>query len=97
MMPRGPLHPGGTGKSMTTRAAIGARLPLVFGFGRAEAAAAIGVSANTFDGLVASGQMPPPRMVKTRKIWDVDELRAAFKSLPRDGEAKGADTWADVA
>lgn len=72
------------------------RLPLVFGLGRIEAAAAIGVSATTFDGLVASGQMPAPRMVRTRKIWDVDELRAAFKSLPRDGEG-GGNSWADVA
>jgi predicted DNA-binding transcriptional regulator AlpA len=54
------------------------------------------VSATTFDGLVEAGEMPRPRKVGTRKIWDVDELRAAFKSLPKDGETRGS-SWADVA
>ena len=71
-------------------------MPIVFGLGPIEAAAAIGVSATTFDGLVEEGHMPKPRCLGARKIWDVDELRAAFKSLPRDGEARG-NTWADVA
>jgi predicted DNA-binding transcriptional regulator AlpA len=81
---------------MSRRADISSRLPLVFGLDRIEAAAAIGVSATTFDGLVEAGEMPRPRKVGTRKIWDVDELRAAFKSLPKDGETRGS-SWADVA
>lgn len=80
-----------------TRAEIASRLPVLFGLNRVEAAAAIGVSGNTFDALVESGQMPRPRLIGTRKVWDVDELRAAFKSLPRDGDPRGRDTWADVA
>lgn len=82
---------------MTTRAAIAARLPVVFGLGRSEAAASVGVSATTFDAMVKTGAMPTPRRTGSRKIWDVDELRAAFKALPRDGESAGDDTWADVA
>jgi hypothetical protein len=82
---------------MTTRAAISSRLPRVIGYDRNEAAAAIGVSANTFDLLVSEGKMPKPRLVKSRKIWAVDELDAAFKSLPRDGEGEGRNSWADVA
>jgi predicted DNA-binding transcriptional regulator AlpA len=82
---------------MTTRAAITSRLPVIFGLARIEAAAAIGVSATTFDALVADGFMPSPRCIGTRKIWDVDEIRAAFKSLPRDGEQRRGGTWEDVA
>lgn len=77
------------------RAAVMATLPTVFGLGRVEAAAAVGISATMFDGLVAAGRMPRPRLINSRKVWDVDELRAAFKCLPRDGEQED-DTWADV-
>jgi predicted DNA-binding transcriptional regulator AlpA len=80
-----------------TRAEIASRLPVLFGLNRVEAAAAVGVSGNTFDRMVDAGQMPRPRLIGTRKVWDVDELRAAFKSLPRDGDPGGSDTWADVA
>jgi predicted DNA-binding transcriptional regulator AlpA len=82
---------------MTRRAEIAARLPFVFGLGRADAAAAIGISSPTFDKLVDEGKMPKPRLIGTRKLWDVDELRAAFKSLPRDDDEGEIDTWADVA
>lgn len=78
------------------RAAVLATLPTVFGLGRVEAAAAVGISATTFDTMVASGKMPRPRMINSRKVWDVDELRAAFKCLPRDGEDQEDETWADV-
>lgn len=79
------------------RSAVVARLPLVFGLDRIESAAAVGISATTFDVLVSQGLMPSPRLINRRKIWDVDELRSAFKSLPKDGELKEAvNTWADV-
>lgn len=78
------------------RAAVMATLPTVFGLGRVEAAAAVGISATTFDTLVAAGRMPRPRLINARKVWDVDELRAAFKCLPRDGEDREDETWADV-
>lgn len=79
------------------RADIITRLPVVFGLERMEAAASVGVSVNTFDAMIADGRMPRPRMIGTKKLWDVDELRAAFKCLPKDGEDNRAgNTWADV-
>jgi hypothetical protein len=71
-------------------------LPVVFGLGEAEAAAAIGVSASKFRTLVSDKRMPSPRRVDGRNIWDVDELRAAFKALPHEGESETVDSWADV-
>lgn len=72
-------------------------LPIVFGLGRFEAAAAVGVSATLFDTLVDSGLMPKPRLAGGRKVWDVDELRASFKALPKaDDTAQEVDTWAEV-
>jgi predicted DNA-binding transcriptional regulator AlpA len=69
---------------------------VVFGLGEIEAAAAIGISASKFRGLVKDGRMPSPRRVDGRTIWDVDELRAAFKALPHDGEDEKVNSWADV-
>ena len=40
--------------------------------------------------------MPRPRRIDGRAVWDVDELRAAFKALPHEGESEKVDTWADV-
>jgi predicted DNA-binding transcriptional regulator AlpA len=72
-------------------------LPVVFGLGEVEAAAAIGISASKFRTLVNDKRMPSPRSLDGRKIWDVDELRAAFKALPHAGEEnEEADSWADV-
>ena len=71
-------------------------LPVVFGLGEAEAAAAIGVSATKFRMLVKDRRMPSPRHLDGRNIWDVDELRAAFKALPHEGEREMSDSWADV-
>lgn len=79
------------------RTEIASSLPVVFGLDRLQAAASVGISATTFDKLVSAGDMPQPRLIGTRKVWDVDDLRAAFKTLPRDGETPGRDTWADVA
>jgi hypothetical protein len=36
-------------------------------------------------------------MIGTRKIWIVDELVAALKTLPQSGEPTGVSTWDDVA
>lgn len=81
---------------MAKRADVAARLPVVFGLDRIEAAAAIGVSATTFDTLVEQKLMPTPRLIRSRKVWDVDELRTAFKCLPRDGDpAGGNNSWSD--
>ncbi len=45
--------------------------------------------------------MPRPRLAGGRRIWDIEELDLAFKTLPREGgeEAifgfQSEDTWAD--
>jgi len=78
------------------RADIAKELPIVFGLDRLQAAAAIGVSATTFDAMVRRNEMPQPRVINTRRVWDVDELRNAFKCLPREGEpAGGSNSWSD--
>jgi hypothetical protein len=71
-------------------------LPVVFGLGEVEAAAAIGISASKFRNLVHEKRMPSPRRLDGRNIWDVDELRAAFKALPHVDDDNEADSWADV-
>lgn len=74
---------------------ITASPPVVLGVSRVEAAAAVGVCANTFDALVKDGAMPQPIQIAGRRlVWDVDELRASFKALPRRGE--GLNSWSDV-
>lgn len=81
---------------MSRRAEIVAQLPIVFGLDRIQAAASVGISATLFDALVAARTMPQPRLINSRRVWDVDELRAAFKALPRDGEPTGgSNSWAD--
>ncbi len=73
-------------------------LPLVFGLPELEAAASIGVSQTKFRELVASRLMPDPRLVGGKLVYDVDELRSAFKSLPHRGEdiEDEQDTWNDL-
>jgi hypothetical protein len=39
--------------------------------------------------------MPKPRQIDGRLVFDVDEVRAAFKNLPHVGQVE-ADTWADL-
>lgn len=75
-----------------------ATLPLVLGLPEIEAAAAIGLSQTKFREMVAAGDMPKPRIVGGKLSYDVDELRAAYKAMPHQGDAEEAevDTWADV-
>ena len=51
-----------------------------------EAALFVGINENMFRELVEEGVMPRPRMIRSRVLWDADELVLAFKSLPRQGE-----------
>jgi hypothetical protein len=71
-------------------------LPVVFGLGELEAAAAIGISVSKFRTLVKDNRMPRPRRIDGRAVWDVDELRIAFKALPHERDRDGTDSWADV-
>jgi len=79
-----------------SRRAVLPSLPVVFGLSEIEAATSIGVSATTFRQMVVDKIMPSPRMIGARKVWDVDELREAFKAMPHQGEVAAGDTWADI-
>ena len=65
---------------------IGARLPIRRGLGEAEAALYIGLGATKFGELVKAGRMPRPRLIDGRRIWDIDDLDAAFRALPYEGD-----------
>lgn len=82
---------------MTAALLHNSRLPIRRGLGAEEAALYLGIGVSLFRQMVSDGRMPRPRMINSRRIWDVDELDAAFKSLPREGgDQVEHDTWADV-
>ena len=87
---------------MAGKATLSARLPIRRGLSEVEAATYISVSPSFFRRLVADGVMPRPRLAGRRRIWDVDELDAAFSDLPREGEdgqpapeATAQNSWSD--
>ena len=86
---------------MVSKSTIAARLPLRRGLSESEAAAYLSLSASFFRRLVDQGIMPRPRIAGSRRIWDIEELDVAFKSLPREGGDKetcgetGEDSWSD--
>jgi len=63
------------------------------GLHRDESAAYIGVSANTFDKMVADGRMPPAKRIDGRKVWDVRALDRSFDALPGGDESSQANPW----
>lgn len=67
------------------------------GLNREQAAAYVGVSIATFDTLVANGSMPPPRMLESRKVWDLVEVDGAFDMLPHSQPSHPAANKADSA
>lgn len=60
-----------------------------FGVSREQPAGLLGIGYTLFDWAVANGKMPKARMLKGRRIWDVDELRDYFKRLPHAGGEDG--------
>jgi predicted DNA-binding transcriptional regulator AlpA len=70
--------------------------PLRRGLRAPDAANYIGVGTSMFYALVKSSRMPAPRMIGACRVWDVEELDAAFKSLPVEGEHQEINTWADL-
>jgi excisionase family DNA binding protein len=85
---------------MSSKSRIAARLTVRRGLDECEAAVYLSLSPSFFRQLVAEGTMPRPRVVKRRRIWDIDELDLAFKALPREAledqqfTATG-NSWAD--
>jgi predicted DNA-binding transcriptional regulator AlpA len=57
-----------------------------FGLAREGAAYVLGISPSKFDELVKDARMPAPRVIDGRVLWDVEELRVAWRALPRRGE-----------
>jgi len=86
-----------------TKSSIAARLPVRRGLDECEAAVYLSISPSFFRKLVELRVMPRPRIVGSRRIWDVEELDLAFKSLPREGgdaelafvSSESRDSWAD--
>lgn len=78
------------------KADIAARLPIRRGLGEAEAALYVGIGSTKFRELVDDGRMPRPRVIDGARVWDIDELDAAFKALPRAGDhpkVSGPNPW----
>jgi hypothetical protein len=82
---------------MARKRDIAAYLPVRRGLGEAEAAVYLSFSPTFFRQLVIENVMPQPRVVKGRRVWDVEELDVAFKALPREGVGETTDSWADYA
>jgi hypothetical protein len=73
-------------------------MPLRRGLSESEAAIYLSLSVTFFRALVRQGIMPRPRVAGGRKIWDVEELDAAFRELPREGDEPAptlGDSWSD--
>jgi predicted DNA-binding transcriptional regulator AlpA len=64
------------------------------GLSRIEAAIYIGVSPSKFDRMVVDGRAPRPRLIDSRKVWDVIELDLTFDDLPRE-DSPPINSWAD--
>ncbi|MET0438281.1 MAG: hypothetical protein ABW043_12395 [Devosia sp.] len=75
------------------KASVAARLPIRRGLGEAEAAMYIGLGASKFAELVKDGRMPRPRLIDNRRVWDVDDIDAAFRALPIEGEEQQDNPW----
>ena len=52
------------------------------GLSRVQAAEYIGVSPSLFDEMVNDGRMPRPKVINSRRVWDVRQLDIAFSALP---------------
>jgi len=56
------------------------------GLSRVQAAEYIGVSPSTFDKMVDDGEMPAPKRIGSRVIWDRKQLDCAFDAFDDGGE-----------
>lgn len=64
-----------------------------FAVSRQAAAALIGISASFFDKLVRDGRMPQPRDLEGRVLWDSEEVRAAWRQIPKRGQGARRNTF----
>nr|WP_295465297.1 helix-turn-helix domain-containing protein [Mesorhizobium sp.] len=72
---------------------LAANVPRI-GLSRDELAAALGVSPNSVDKMVAEGMLPPARRWHTRRIWRVAEIDAFMSEWPIEatGQPSGPDS-----
>lgn len=63
------------------------------GLPRVDAALYVGCSARMFDGLVKDSHMPAPRLIGSKKVWDIDELDECFWNLPRSHSNDDRNEW----
>jgi excisionase family DNA binding protein len=86
---------------MVSKAKVAVSFPLRRGLSESEAAVYLSLSPSFFRRLVDQGVMPRPRVAGGRRIWDIEELDLAFRTLPREGGEEdifgfhSEDTWAD--
>lgn len=73
------------------------RRPIVrLALSRTEVALAIGVSVGSVDQMVREGELPPPRVWHSRKLWIVTEIEAALNDWPTEDEAPRENSrWLD--
>lgn len=64
-----------------------------FGMGAAVAAEYVGFSLSHFNKMVDAGRMPAARREGSRLVWLKDELEAALRALPQDGDDGGVNEW----
>jgi len=75
---------------------VASRLPIRRGLSEPEAALYVGIGVTKFREMITLETMPKPRCIGTRRLWDVDDLDAAFRSLPIEGEEE-TNSWDDWA
>jgi excisionase family DNA binding protein len=86
---------------MASKRTVSASLPVRRGLTESEASVYLSLSPSFFRQLVEGGVMPRPRIAGRRRIWDIEELDMAFKSLPREGGETATfgfpdgDSWTD--
>lgn len=51
------------------------------GLCRADAAGYLGIGTTLFDQLVATGELPAAKRIRSRVLWDRIELDAAFEAI----------------
>ena len=56
------------------------------GLSRVQAAEYVGVSPSTFDKMVAEGEMPSPKRIGARTVWDRKALDCAFDAFDDGGD-----------
>lgn len=61
------------------------------GLSRDEAAVYVGVSTTKFAEMVLAGDMPAPKKIGARSVWDIHALDAAFDALPHEAETNPWD------